>query len=49
MLGFDYVFDINFSADMSIVEETTEFVQRLNYPDSVLPMFTSYYPEWVII
>ena len=47
MLGFDYVFDTNFSADMTIVEEATEFVQRLNNPDAVLPMFTSCCPAWV--
>ena len=47
MLGFDYVFDTNFGADLTIVEEATEFVQRLNDPDAVLPMFTSCCPAWV--
>jgi len=47
LLGFDYIFDTNFSADMTIVEEATEFIQRLNNPDSVLPMFTSCCPAWV--
>mgnify|MGYP004451640619 FL=1 len=47
LLGFDYVFDTNFSADMTIVEEATEFVQRLNDPNAVLPMFTSCCPAWV--
>ena len=45
MLGFNYVFNINFSAEMTIVK--TEFLQRLNNPDSVLPMFTSCCPAWV--
>lgn len=47
MLGFDYVFDTNFGADLTIVEEATEFVHRLNDPDAVLPMFTSCCPAWV--
>lgn len=44
MLGFDYVFDANFGADMTIVEEAIEFIQRLNEPDAFLPMFTSCCP-----
>ena len=47
MLGFDYIFDTNFSADMTIVEEATELIHRLNDPDAVLPMFTSCCPAWV--
>lgn len=47
MLGFDYIFDTNFGVDLIIVEEVTEFVQRLNDPDAVLPMFTSCCPAWV--
>ena len=47
MLGFDYIFDINFSADMTIVEEATEFVKRYKDPDSVFPMFTSCCPAWI--
>ena len=47
MLGFDYVFDTNFGADLTIVEEATEFVHRLNDPDAVFPMFTSCCPAWV--
>lgn len=47
MLGFDYVFDTNFAADMTIVEEATELVQRLNDKNAVLPMFTSCCPAWV--
>ena len=46
-VGFDYVFDTNFSADITIVEEATEFIQRLNNPDSVLPMFISCCPACV--
>ena len=47
MLGFDYIFDITFSADMTIVEEATEFVRRFNDPEAVLPMFTSCCSAWV--
>ena len=46
-LGFDYVFDTNFGADLTIVEEATELLQRLNDPKAVLPMFTSCCPAWV--
>ena len=46
-LGFDYVFDTNFGADLTIVEEATEFLHRLNDPDAVFPMFTSCCPAWV--
>ena len=47
MLGFDYIFDITFAADMTIVEEATEFVKRFFDPEAVLPMFTSCCPAWV--
>ena len=46
-LGFDYVFDTNFGADLTIVEEATEFIHRLNDPNAVFPMFTSCCPAWV--
>ena len=47
MLGFDYIFDTTFSADMTVVEETTEFINRLYDPEGVLPMFTSCCPAWI--
>ena len=46
-LGFDYVFDTNYGADLTIVEEATELLHRLNDPDAVFPMFTSCCPAWV--
>ena len=46
-LGFDYVFDTNFSADLTIMEEGTEFISRLTNPDTKFPMFTSCCPGWV--
>ncbi|GIQ86193.1 hypothetical protein KIPB_007998, partial [Kipferlia bialata] len=46
-LGFDYVFDTCFTADLTIMEEGTELLGRLTDPDAVLPMFTSCCPGWV--
>lgn len=47
-IGADYVFDTNFSADLTIMEEGNEFIERLKNPDSnELPMFTSCCPGWV--
>ena len=46
-LGFDYVFDTNFGADLTIVEEATELLHRINDPEAVFPMFTSCCPAWV--
>ncbi|HIW73893.1 MAG TPA: [FeFe] hydrogenase, group A [Firmicutes bacterium] len=45
-LGFDKVFDTDFGADMTIVEEATEFVERVKN-GGVLPMITSCSPGWV--
>jgi NADH-quinone oxidoreductase subunit G len=47
-LGFDYVFDTNFTADLTIMEEGSEFVERFTHRDSYKwPMFTSCCPGWV--
>lgn len=47
-IGFDLVFDTNFSADLTIMEEATEFVERLQSNGAKkLPMFTSCCPAWV--
>jgi len=45
-LGFDKVFDFTFAADLTIVEETTEFLNRIN-SGGVMPQFTSCCPGWV--
>ncbi|MDR2191417.1 MAG: [FeFe] hydrogenase, group A [Endomicrobium sp.] len=45
-MGFARVFDISFSADMTIVEEANEFVERLGN-GGVFPMFTSCCPAWI--
>ncbi len=47
-LGFDYVFDTNFTADLTIMEEGSEFIQRFTHRDAYSwPMFTSCCPGWV--
>ncbi len=46
MLGFDRVFDTNFAADLTIMEEATEFLQRFNKKEN-LPLITSCSPGWV--
>ncbi len=45
-LGFDRVYDTNFPADVTIMEEGTELIDRVN-KGGVLPMFTSCCPAWV--
>ena len=46
-LGFNKVFDTNFGADLTIIEEATEFVNRFTKEPEKLPMFTSCCPAWV--
>ena len=45
-LGFDHVFDTNFAADLTIMEEGTELMTRLK-DGQRLPLFTSCCPGWV--
>ena len=45
-LGFDKVFDFTFTADLTIVEETTEFLNRMA-KRGVMPQFTSCCPGWI--
>lgn len=45
-LGFDKVFDTNTAADLTIMEEGTEFIERLEKNDN-LPMITSCSPGWI--
>lgn len=45
-LGFNLVFDTNFSADLTIMEEATEFLERLKSGKD-LPLFTSCCPAWI--
>lgn len=47
-VGFDYVFDTNFTADLTIMEEGHELLGRLaDIKETGLPMFTSCCPAWV--
>ena len=51
-LGFDQVFDTNFAADLTIMEEATELIDRVNKvlagdKDTKLPILTSCCPAWV--
>ncbi len=46
-LGFNAVFDTNFGADVTIMEEGTEFIERFVNGKGVLPMITSCCPAWV--
>jgi len=51
-IGFDVVFDTNFTADLTIIEEGTELIQRLykalvKNEQVALPQFTSCSPGWV--
>ena len=45
-LGVDAVFDTNFSADLTIMEEATEFVHRLTEGSGEMPQLTSCCPAW---
>ena len=45
-LGFDKVFDTDFAADLTIMEESNEFIERVTN-GGVLPMITSCSPGWV--
>lgn len=45
-LGFDYVFDTDFAADLTTMEEAAEFVHRLKHGGR-LPILTSCCPSWV--
>lgn len=47
-MGFDYIYDTNFTADLTIMEEANEFLHRLKSGALIRwPMFTSCCPGWV--
>ena len=46
-LGVDYVLDTNFAADLTIVEEASELIERITKKTAPLPQFTSCCPAWV--
>lgn len=45
-MGFDEIYDTNFGADLTVMEEAKEFVERLESGEN-LPLFTSCCPAWV--
>lgn len=46
MMGFAEIYDTNFGADITVIEEAKEFLQRLEKKEK-LPLFTSCCPAWV--
>ncbi len=46
MLGFDKVFDTDFTADLTIMEEGSELIERVT-KGGVLPQITSCSPGWI--
>ena len=47
-IGFDYIFDTTYTADLTIMEEGSEFVERFTHKqDYKWPMFTSCCPGWI--
>lgn len=46
LMGFDQIYDTNFAADLTVLEESAEFAKRLESGEN-LPLFTSCCPGWV--
>jgi NADH-quinone oxidoreductase subunit G len=46
-MGFKAIFDTNFAADVTIMEEASEFVERFVHKKNVLPLITTCCPSWV--
>lgn len=46
-VGFDKVFDTDFAADLTIMEEGTELIERITKKTAPLPMITSCSPGWI--
>jgi len=46
-MGFDEVYDTSTTADLTVLEETNEFVKRLNEGPHEYPLFTSCCPGWI--
>lgn len=46
IMGFDEIYDTNFAADLTVMEESKEFLERLEKNEK-LPLFTSCCPGWV--
>lgn len=46
-MGFDEVFDTSTGADLTVLEESEEFLERLSSENGRLPLFTSCCPAWI--
>lgn len=46
-LGFDEIYDTAMAADLTVIEESKEFMERLHAAEGKLPLFTSCCPAWV--
>lgn len=46
-MGFDEIFDTSTSADLTVLEESTEFLKRIKEGKHDMPLFTSCCPAWV--
>ncbi|HEX3078569.1 MAG TPA: [FeFe] hydrogenase, group A, partial [Lachnospiraceae bacterium] len=46
-LGFDEIYDTSVSADLTVMEESKEFLRKLEKGDTKYPLFTSCCPAWV--
>ncbi|MGN0325680.1 MAG: rubrerythrin [Lachnospiraceae bacterium] len=46
-LGVNFVLDTNFSADLTIIEEASELIERITKNTAPLPQFTSCCPAWI--
>ncbi len=46
-MGFDQVFDTNFGADVTIMEEASELVERIKSGKGAIPLITTCCPSWV--
>jgi NADH-quinone oxidoreductase subunit G len=46
-LGFDEIYDTSVGADLTVVEESNEFLEKLESEDKNMPLFTSCCPAWV--
>lgn len=46
-LGFDEIYDTSVSADLTVMEESKEFIKKLEAGDTTYPLFTSCCPAWV--
>jgi NADH-quinone oxidoreductase subunit G len=46
-MGFDEVYDTSTSADLTVLEESNEFLKKLEENSSAMPLFTSCCPAWI--